>query len=77
MAVRAQFGRATVRMYGLDRALRRAQGPEGLVNQPVLAQLDVGHIAFFKVNNLISHAGQGHGVAGQVMRVDTDAQDQW
>jgi hypothetical protein len=36
-----------------------------LVDDPVLAQLQVHHVAFFQVDDLVGHAGQGHGVAGQ------------
>jgi hypothetical protein len=31
----------------------------------VLAQLQVDHVAFFQVDDLVGDAGQGHGVAGQ------------
>ena len=31
----------------------------------VVAQLDVDHITFFQIHNLIGDPGQGHGVAGQ------------
>jgi hypothetical protein len=49
-----------------------------LVHQPVLAQLQVHHVALFQVDDLVGHAGQGHGVAGQevFLPVFAHAQDQ-
>jgi len=35
------------------------------VLDPVLARLQVDHVALFQVDDLVGHAGQGHGVRGQ------------
>ena len=62
MAIGPQIGRAAVGVHGFHGAFG------WLVittDDPVFAQLDVHHIAFFKVNNLVGDAGQRHGVAGQ------------
>ena len=78
MPVRAQLGGATVRQHRLDRALRRREGFVRRVHQPIFTQLQVDHVTFFQVDNLVGHAGQGHGVAGQKMFSATlpHAQDQ-
>mmetsp|Transcript_59261 Transcript_59261/g.139848 ORF Transcript_59261/g.139848 Transcript_59261/m.139848 type:complete len:517 (-) Transcript_59261:3941-5491(-) len=64
VAVGAELGRAAVGVHGLDVALHRAVAAGGGVQaaQPVAAQLQVHHVAFFEVDDLVGHAGQGHGV---------------
>ena len=62
VAVRPEFGRAAVRLHGLDFARHRLVLA---VYHPVFAQLHVHQVAFFQVHNLVGHAGQGHRVAGQ------------
>ena len=77
VAIGAQFGCTAVRQHSFDRALCGAQALTGIFD-PVFAQLQVDHIAFFQVDDLVGHAGQGHGVAGQIMRaIGADAHDKW
>jgi hypothetical protein len=60
--VGAQLGRAAVGLHRLHRPLHR---PVGLVDDPVAAQLQVHHVAFLQIDDLVGHAGQRHRVAGQ------------
>ena len=62
VAVGSQFGRATVRLHGLDRARGRLVG---LVDHPIPAQLHVHQVALFQVDDLVGYARKRHGVAGQ------------
>ena len=62
VAVGAQLGGTAVGMHGFHLAADRLVLA---VLHRVLAQLDVHHIAFFQIHNLIGDPGQGHGVAGQ------------
>jgi hypothetical protein len=45
-------------------------------HDPVAAQLQVDQVALFQVDDLVGHAGQGHGVAGQKVLALAHAQDQ-
>ena len=63
VAVGAQIGRAACGLHGLHGS------PDGLaaaLQHLVAAQTQLGHIAVFQVDDLVGHARQGHGVAGQV-----------
>jgi len=71
--VRAQLCGAAVGMNGFDDALHRLAG--GVFN-PVFAQLHVNDVAFFQVDDLIGHAGQGHGVASQKVFVGAHTEHQ-
>jgi len=63
-----QFGRAAVGLYRANGALRRRQCLPLGIGQPVAAQLQIHHVAFGQVDDLVGHPSQGHGIAGQVMR---------
>jgi hypothetical protein len=52
-------------LHSFDRALCGAKALASF-SDPVFAQLQVDHVAFFQVDDLVGHAGQGHGIAGQV-----------
>ena len=75
VAVRPQLGRAAHGLHGAHRALH---GLAVARHDPVLAQLHVHRVAFFQVDDLVGHAGQGHGVAGQkvLLAVGAEAQHQ-
>lgn len=73
VAVRAQLGRARVRVHGFHFAL------DGLaidVDDPAARQLQVDHVAFFQVNDLVGRAGQRHGVGGNKVFTIAQADDQ-
>jgi hypothetical protein len=46
------------------------------VHHPVFAQLDVDHVAFFQVHDLVGHTGECHRVAGQKGFTLADTQNQ-
>ena len=62
VSVRAQLSSATVGVHGFDRALCTLVVA---VFNPILAQLNIDHVTFFEVHNLVCDARQGHGIAGQ------------
>ena len=62
MPVRAQLGCAAVRLHGFDGTAHQFVLR---VFNPVFAQLQVDVVAFFEVEDLVGHTGQGHGIAGQ------------
>ena len=62
VTIRPQLSCATVGMHGLDHALHRLAC---LVDHPIFAQLHIDHVALFHIEDLVGHARQGHGVAGQ------------
>lgn len=73
MAVRAQLGRARVRMHGFHFAF------DGLaidVDDPAARQLQVDHVAFFQVDDLVRRAGQRHGVGRDKVFTIAQADDQ-
>ena len=55
MAVGAKLGRAGVHMHGLDGAIN---GLAVAVHDPHVAQLQVGDVAVFQVDDLVGGAGQ-------------------
>ena len=67
MTIRAEFGRAAVRdhraHFALHAAVLAAAGRA--VADPVLAELQVNHVAFFEVDDLVGHAGQRHRIRRQ------------
>jgi hypothetical protein len=64
--VGAQFGGAAVRVHGAHRAVHRPPAARGVARaDPVPAHLQVDHVAFFEVDDLVGDAGQRHRVAGQ------------
>ncbi|MCY1377228.1 hypothetical protein D9M69_647870 [compost metagenome] len=65
VAVGAELGCAAVRVHGFHRALGGVKTAALPVGHPVAAELQVDQIALFEVDDLVGHAGQGHGVAGQ------------
>ncbi|MPN27766.1 hypothetical protein SDC9_175200 [bioreactor metagenome] len=65
VAVGAQLGRAAVGMHGAHGALPGGQRIAVLAHDPVAAQLQVHQVALFQIDDLVSDARQGHGVAGQ------------
>ena len=68
VAVRAQLGRAAVGQHSAHRALGRRQRlarGRTLGHDPVAAQLQVHQVPLFQIDDLVGHARQGHGVAGQ------------
>jgi hypothetical protein len=66
VAVGAQLGRAAVGVHGAHDPLHRVVAAAGVgAADPGLAQLQVYHVAFFQVDDLVGHAGQRHRVAGQ------------
>ena len=74
VAVRPQLGRAAVGVDGVHLALHRLVLG---IDDPVLAHLHIHHIALGQIHNLIGHACQGHGVAGQKVFALAHAQNQW
>ena len=76
VAVGAEFGGTAVRVHRLYRTVGCFQALTGVFD-PVLAWLQVDHVAFFQIDDLVGHAGQCHGIAGQVVgAVGRQAQDQ-
>jgi hypothetical protein len=69
VAVGPQFGGAAVRVHRAHRAVDGAVAPGRPLRigrrDPHAAQLQVDHVAFFQVDDLVGHAGQRHRVAGQ------------
>ena len=65
MAVRPELGRAAVGLHGAHLALHalEALGAACARAHPVLAHLQVHHVAFLEVDDLVGDAGQRHGVA--------------
>ena len=79
VAIGAQLCRTAVGLHGAHGTLRRGEAFAPLANNPVTASLQVYQVAFFEVNNLVSDARQGHGVAGQKVlgAILSHAQYQW
>ena len=73
VAVGAQLGGTAVRLHGFHLA---ADGLVLAVLHRVGAQLNIHHIAFFQIHNLIGDPGQGHGIAGQKGFALTHTQDE-
>ena len=70
MAIRAEFGSTGMGVHGAHRALHGFEADSRVfvireVADPHLAQLQVDHVAFFQVDDLVGDAGQGHGVGSQ------------
>ena len=66
VAVRAEFGRAGVRVHRAHLALDGAPAAcRAACDDPVLAELQVDDVAFFEVDDLVGHAGQRHRVGGE------------
>ena len=72
--VGAELDRAAVGVDGLDLALRWLAVN---VDDPVALQLQVNHVTFFEVNDLVGGTGQCHGVGGDEVLAFADADDQW
>lgn len=73
VAVRAELGRAGMGVHGFHFALDRTAVD---VDDPVAGQLQVDHVAFFQIDDLVSGAGQRHRVGGDEVLVLADADDQ-
>jgi hypothetical protein len=73
VAVRAEFGRAGVRVHRLDFTLDRAVVG---VDDPVARQLQVDDVAFFQVDDLVGGAGQRHRIRGDEILALAEADDQ-
>ena len=65
--VGSELGRATVCVHGSHGALQRGDSHLRLVNDPIFAQLNIHQITFFKVHDLVGHAGQCHRITGKKM----------
>jgi hypothetical protein len=74
MTVGAQLGRAGVRVHGLDLALDRFTILSTIQHA---AQLQVDHVAFFQVDDLVGGAGQRHRVRRNEVFALADTDDQW
>ena len=73
MAIRTQLCSTGVGLYGAHDTFHTPTEP---ILYPVLATLQVHHIAFFEVDNLIGHTGQRHCITGQIKRRLRQAQHQ-
>ena len=78
VAVRPEFDRAAVRQHRAHRPPAHTNAFVRAIDDPVLARLQIDHVAFFKIDDLIGDAGQRHGIAGQKIfgTVLAHAQDQ-
>ena len=70
VAIRAELDGAAVRGDGAHRSVGGVHahvlaGTGRDVLDPVAARLQVHHVAFFQIDDLVGHAGQGHGVGRQ------------
>ena len=74
--IRPQLHRAGMRVHRAHRALRRDVAAVSVAD-PHAAQLQVHHVAFFEVDDLVGYAGQRHRVAGEEVLALADAHDQW
>ncbi len=69
MPIGPELGRAGVRLHRAQRALGGSERLAAAVKNPIAPQLQIDHIAFGQIDDLIGHAGQRHGVAGEVVRL--------
>ena len=77
VAVGAELGRAAVRVHGAHRALHALEAVVGRARaDPPAAQLQIDQVVLFQVDDLVGHAGQGHGVGGEEGLVLAHAQHQ-
>ena len=73
VAIGAEFGRAGMHVHGMHFALRRLALR---VDDPDPLQLQVDHVAFFQIDDLVGGAGQRHRVGRQEVLALADADDQ-
>ena len=76
VAIRPEFGRAAVCVDGAHGALGVAHALAVLVDDPVATRLQIHQITFLQIDDLVGHAGQCHGVAGEEIFALAHAQHQ-